>query len=294
MIRRSPPERADFYDASHAVYFGDHAARYEFAAHFVCDKRVIDAACGSGYGSARLKQAGEAACVIDLDYGSIRRNQLLYQGIKFVHANCEKSDVAEYGPEVVVSFETIEHNKKPSRFRIRFALGEDGLFIVSCPNDEELGENPYHLHSWALSQFRIMLEEYFENVVILGQVETPVARVHREFGRYLDDQMGVLCNQPWTHAWRTLRAFLRRPPDSPRPAWTVSFPGLVTGGSSPMRAIKRRCYWELASSLASPRAINSASMVDPLQGLSLPPRAASTSKLNRLPRFAEPGLSDAS
>lgn len=35
----------------------DHFSRYEFAAGFVAGKRVVDIACGTGYGSALLAAA---------------------------------------------------------------------------------------------------------------------------------------------------------------------------------------------------------------------------------------------
>lgn len=230
MASHPPPERADFYEDSHAAYFGDHAARYEFAANYVRGKRVVDAACGSGYGSARLRQAGAAACVgIDLDGGSVRRNQALYGplGIEFIEGNCESHDFKSHAPDIVVSFETIEHIEHPDRFleQVKKALGADGLFLVSCPNDEELGNNPYHLHSWDLPAFRSLLEGYFDEVLVLGQVETPSARVHYEFGRYLDDRVGILWNQPWTRAWRGLRSLLGRAPVRPRPTWGAFVPG---------------------------------------------------------------------
>ena len=230
MRKQAPPERADFDDDTHAAFFGDHAARYEFASQFVRGKRVVDAACGSGYGSARLMQGGALACTgIDIDSHSVERNRRLYGplGINFVHADCESHDLGRYSPDVVVSFETIEHIRNPSNFldRVRNGLRKDGVFVLSCPNDEKLGDNPFHLHSWNLSLFKSLLEKHFHEVVILGQVETPSARVSYEFGRYLDYRVGVLWNQPWTRAWRAVRSILGRPPGPPRPEWAAFVPG---------------------------------------------------------------------
>ena len=41
--------------------------RYRFACGFVSSKRVLDVACGSGYGSALLWREGGASCVIGVD-----------------------------------------------------------------------------------------------------------------------------------------------------------------------------------------------------------------------------------
>lgn len=225
------PERADFSDPSQAGFFGDHAARYEYAAHFVRDKRVIDAACGTGYGTVRLSLAGARPCLgIDIDAESIARVQRQYgeQGVHYAHGDCERFDFAAHRPDVVVSFETAEHLRNPERFfdAVRRGLGKEGVFLVSCPNDEKLGDhNPYHLQSWTAASFGALLGRYFESVVVLGQVLTPTAKAHAEFGRYLDDQLGVLRSQPWSRAWRLVRRLLGRPSLPPRPDWTNLVPG---------------------------------------------------------------------
>ncbi len=225
------PERADFADSAQAGFFGDHAARYEFAAHLVRDKRVIDAACGTGYGSLRLKLAGAASCLgIDIDPESIARVQQLYgpQDVSYMHGDCETFDFAAHRPEVIVSFETIEHVRHPEKFldAVQRGLDPDGIFLVSCPNDEELGDhNPYHLHSWDAEKFRTLLAAYFDDVVMLGEVLTPAAQTRYDFGRYLDDRVGVLWSQPWTRAWLLVRRLLGRPDLPRRPVWSNFLPG---------------------------------------------------------------------
>jgi 2-polyprenyl-3-methyl-5-hydroxy-6-metoxy-1,4-benzoquinol methylase len=228
---RKAPERADFLDRSQAGFFGDHAARYEYAAHYVRDKRVIDAACGTGYGTGRLRLAGARECLgIDVDAETIARVQVQYrdQGVQYMGGDCESFDFAAHRPDVVVSFETIEHLQKPELFLdgVRRGLAHAGMLIVSCPNDEELGDhNPYHLQSWDADAFRTLLSRYFESVLILGQVETPASKARYDFGRYLDDQVGMLRSQPWTRAWRRVRGWLGRAEPVPRPEWSNFVPG---------------------------------------------------------------------
>jgi 2-polyprenyl-3-methyl-5-hydroxy-6-metoxy-1,4-benzoquinol methylase len=224
MGEREKPERADFSQPGHEGYFGDHTARYEFVSHFVTNKRVIDAACGTGYGTLRLKLAGASACLgIDLDGTIVARNQAMFgpQKVEYLEANCETFDYVAWRPDVVASFETLEHVQNPSKFvgAVAGAMQAGGVFIVSCPNDEELGDNPYHLHSWNASELRAFLGEYFEDVVVLGQVLTPAAMANAEFGRYIDMRLGVLWNQPWTRVWRGVRRLLGREAVPPRPDW---------------------------------------------------------------------------
>ena len=56
-------------DEAHARVFWEHVGRYRFAKNFVSGKRVLDIACGEGYGAAALAKAG-AASVIGVDISS--------------------------------------------------------------------------------------------------------------------------------------------------------------------------------------------------------------------------------
>ena len=41
-----------------SLIYGEHMSRYVFAEQFVSGKKVLDVACGSGYGAVVLKKAG--------------------------------------------------------------------------------------------------------------------------------------------------------------------------------------------------------------------------------------------
>lgn len=136
-----------------------HVARYMFATQFIRPgDRVLDAACGLGYGSAILADATFADSVlgIDLDpaavayatshYGSTR-SRLSFRAM-------DAQAVAELEPEsldVVVSFETLEHLSDPDAFlaACRRALTPAGRLIGSVPNmwvdAEGRDPNPHHL-----------------------------------------------------------------------------------------------------------------------------------------------------
>jgi 2-polyprenyl-3-methyl-5-hydroxy-6-metoxy-1,4-benzoquinol methylase len=53
-------------EEAHARTFWEHIGRYRFARDFVRGRRVLDIACGEGYGAAALARAG-AASVIGID-----------------------------------------------------------------------------------------------------------------------------------------------------------------------------------------------------------------------------------
>jgi SAM-dependent methyltransferase len=137
-----------------------HAARYRFAARWVSGKRVLDLACGVGYGSAILKIAG-AAQVIGVDRSeqavAYARERYVAPGVSFV---C--SDGATFTPDgpfdVVVSLETIEHVTDVHGFVAQLArfIVPQGVLVGSVPTTLSSDVNPYHLHDLSADEFRGM------------------------------------------------------------------------------------------------------------------------------------------
>ncbi len=116
-----------------------HVARYDFAAAFVREKRVVDGACGSGYGSAMLASAG-ARSVLGLDIADdgLREATETYDAPNLSFRKCDLStlDVPASSCDVFISFETIEHVPDDGAFLSgnRRALAPDGVFLCSTPN----------------------------------------------------------------------------------------------------------------------------------------------------------------
>ncbi len=118
----------------------DHVERYKFAAKFVEDKDVLDMACGAGYGTKLLKEAG-AKSVDGVDISpeiiNYARTRYAVGGINFFVSDAIKyTSNKKY--DVIVSFETIEHIQDYKALLNNFfrLLGEDGLLIISSPNRE--------------------------------------------------------------------------------------------------------------------------------------------------------------
>ncbi|MCC7044669.1 MAG: class I SAM-dependent methyltransferase [Acidobacteria bacterium] len=136
-----------------------HVARYAFATRFIRPgDRVLDAACGLGYGSAILTDGTLADSVVGIDldpaavayatshYGSAR-SRLSFRTM-------DVQAVADLEPEsvdVVVTFETLEHLRDPDAFlaACRRALTPAGRLIGSVPNmwvdADGRDPNPHHL-----------------------------------------------------------------------------------------------------------------------------------------------------
>ena len=133
-----------------------HIRRYEEAGQFVKGRRVIDCACGPGYGSAILMAYGVEAMVgMDCDLETVEYAEQWYhqRGPIFVWAGADEIiDVScayqDGETDCLVSLETIEHLAEPEAFvdAVSELLGDDGIFVVSLP--EPGSGNVYHLNDW--------------------------------------------------------------------------------------------------------------------------------------------------
>ena len=137
--------------------------RYETAARYVKDKRVLDIACGVGYGSQLLRLAGATTVVgVDVSSESVEYAKQRYQtpNVEFICADAEQFQSSEQF-DVVVSFETIEHLPHPIKFleNIRSFLVPGGELILSVPLGETRHFDPYHLHIFSQKQVFTLLEK---------------------------------------------------------------------------------------------------------------------------------------
>jgi SAM-dependent methyltransferase len=172
------PERLVLEQEKNSALVHLHLARYEFAKAFVNGKSVLDVACGSGYGSAILKQAGAAKVIgIDISGEAIEYAKMHFHddGIEFVIGDAE--NLSPYrGIEVIISFEPVEHLQRPDTFleEIALVLAPHGTLIISTPHRESdmtLSKfpNPFHLREWTLEEFKKLLSKHFHIANIYGQ-----------------------------------------------------------------------------------------------------------------------------
>lgn len=148
----------------------DHRARYEFAATLVPENaKVLDLACGVGYGAKILSDRSPVAHVLaaDIDEGAITYAMKHYQTpkVQFQHGDALKLELPSQHFDVAISFETIEHLTDAPLFlsRLREALRPGGMLICSVPNQQRLPFNPkrfkYHLRHYT----PIEMEELLTN-----------------------------------------------------------------------------------------------------------------------------------
>jgi SAM-dependent methyltransferase len=155
-----------------ADLLNEHLARYAFAARLARGKRVLDAGCGAGYGSAELVKS--ALSVVGADRApeavAYAREHYRLPNLQFEQAACGALPHPGAAFDLVVAFEVIEHLRDWEEFlrEVRRVLAPTGQFIVSTPNKlyyaesrRRAGPNPFHAHEFEFDEFRAALSAMF-------------------------------------------------------------------------------------------------------------------------------------
>ncbi len=114
----------------------NHLRRYMFATDTCAEKgwhRILDAACGVGYGSAMLHKIGCDVTGIDADEDAIEHAEKHFPGPHFMRMNISGVTQIPRAFDCVVSIETIEHLPEPFETLCEFRMMALNL-IVSVPN----------------------------------------------------------------------------------------------------------------------------------------------------------------
>lgn len=156
----------------------EHRARYTFAVPLIRGRRVLDVACGSGYGSRMLLEGGAREVVgLDCDAEAIALARRRYQAPNLTYLQADACNPPSLQPfDVIVSFETIEHLADPERFLevCCHLLVPGGMLIVSTPYRHRMRAdgrpaNPYHVREWRTDEFADLLRPRFSAVAMFGQ-----------------------------------------------------------------------------------------------------------------------------
>src|SRR5437764_8221607 len=159
-------------------WFRRHLAVYEWIGARVVGLRLLDMACGEGYGSEVLSRSAAAVVGVDANPQAHEHARLRYrrQNLGF-----ERGVVETFGePEsfdAVVFLQTIEHVQDPGAVLAHFRrlLVPGGVAYVSTPNvltlagpGREKSDNPWHLREYRADEFDQLCRSVFDPVEILG------------------------------------------------------------------------------------------------------------------------------
>ena len=158
----------------------EHWHRYAFARALAPGRRVLDAACGEGYGSALMARAGAQVLGLDLSAEAVAHARTRYSGIaglRFDQADATSLEAyADASFDLILSFETLEHVHAQERLLDGFArlLAPGGLLLVSTPDKRTYtdltGEvNPHHVRELYRDEFEALLAARFPARRLYGQ-----------------------------------------------------------------------------------------------------------------------------
>src|SRR5947209_7976164 len=169
-------------------WYRRHLAVYEWIADRVAGGRVLDMACGEGYGSSVLAQSAASVVGVDGNPEAHEHARLRYTrpGLSF-----EWGAVETYGEpgsfDAVVFLQTIEHVVDPAAVLAHFRrlLAPGGVAYVSTPNLLTLAppgaaksDNPWHLREYRADEFGALCRSAFSSVEMLGLFHARKLRAH--------------------------------------------------------------------------------------------------------------------
>lgn len=161
--------------------FREHLERYRFAARRIPPRaKVLDCACGTGYGTPWLAGREGWAVGVDLSPEAVdfARERYGSQRVEFRTGSAESLEFSDASFDAYCCFETLEHVPRPDRLlqEATRVLKAGGLFLASTPNrvlaglaSGEKPKNPHHLREWSLGEFRNLLEVWFRVLRLFGQ-----------------------------------------------------------------------------------------------------------------------------
>jgi hypothetical protein len=158
----------------------EHYHRYALAARFTAGARVLDLACGEGFGAALLATGARDVVGVDIDPQTVEHACANYSSDKLhfrigsmidpeLLAGADRFDI-------ITCFEALEHVEEQDTLIavVRRLLAPGGLFLTSTPDvtvysHEHGNDNPFHVRELTEPELRTLLGGAFGHVAILRQ-----------------------------------------------------------------------------------------------------------------------------
>ncbi|MEA2139916.1 MAG: hypothetical protein QOC91_15 [Solirubrobacteraceae bacterium] len=173
-------------------WFRRHLVVYEWIAARVPGLRVIDMACGEGYGADVLARSAESVIGVDANPQAYEHARLRYRraNLRFER---DLVDTFSAPADAVVFLQTIEHLQDPGATLAHFrtlvadasAGANGGTIFVSTPNVLTLAPkgaqrsgNPWHVHEYRAQEFERLCAACFSEVRMYGLFHARKLRAH--------------------------------------------------------------------------------------------------------------------
>jgi SAM-dependent methyltransferase len=167
-------------------WFRRHLVVYEWIAERVRGARVIDMACGEGYGSEVLAARAASVVGVEANPDAYEHARLRYrrENLRFERALVETFSAPA---DAVVFLQTIEHLTDPDDALRHFSslLDAGGAAYVSTPNvltlappGAERSGNPWHVREYRAAEFEELCRQRFSQVQMHGVFHARMLRAH--------------------------------------------------------------------------------------------------------------------
>lgn len=158
----------------------EHLSRYLACVRIAGGLRVLDAACGAGYGTALLAEVGASAHGIDIDEDSVEHATAHYaaENLSFEVASIAELPFADGSFDLITSFETFEHVDSDTQDRFlsetRRVLAPGGVLVISTPEKSQATDlagvvNEFHVCELYEDEFLEKMGAHFSNVELYLQ-----------------------------------------------------------------------------------------------------------------------------
>jgi SAM-dependent methyltransferase len=169
-------------------WYRRHLTVYEWIARRVGGQRVLDMACGEGYGSDIL--AGSAASVVGVDANPEAHE---HARLRYTAPNLrfERGLVEDWGSgrtfDAIVFLQTIEHVFDAPAVLAHFKslLAPGGVVYITTPNlltlagpGKDKSENPWHIKEYRAAEFQALCDGSFDSVEMFGLFHARKLAVH--------------------------------------------------------------------------------------------------------------------
>jgi SAM-dependent methyltransferase len=140
------------------------------------NQTILDAACGTGFGTAALAEAGARAIGIDIALNALRRARRdpVGRAARYLAMDAMHLAFADAVFDGIVSQDTIEHLADDSAFlseaaRVLKPGGRLFLFTPFRKHHTLRPDNPYHLREYSPRSLQARLTRHFPSVNLFGR-----------------------------------------------------------------------------------------------------------------------------
>ncbi|MCD6217783.1 class I SAM-dependent methyltransferase [bacterium] len=154
------------------ILLQEHVARYKFALGYSNGLKVLDAACGAGYGSYILASKAEHVTGADIAGETIdfANDNFHLNNTDYITADVLNMPFDNESFDLSVAFEIFEHLENPEKllYELKRVTKKNGRIILSTPNVafvKSTVDNPFHTHEYDFTEFSSAINTVFPDGV---------------------------------------------------------------------------------------------------------------------------------